>query len=331
MRTFITAVAVGLATLLATAATLPAQAAPPPPDTITPPKGLNLGSTSFFDGFGRQTPGWSLMEYDRSETIDQINGPTGSPNPLFKGTRLQVFVALTQLIYTSNYHPFGGTLAFSAALPIVDYAQAKFSPDSPVKLKSNGINIGDLVWGPIWQSKVYKKNGRPYFVWRTQFIVSSPTGALDPTKNLNQGVKYWAVNPYVTFTFLPTANIEISNRLNYQYNFQGSDFSSPPPIPHYVYKTGQGGDIVYDNFDASYKVLPKLNVGVDGYFLDELSPDKTNGQIVPRSRVNSLYIGPGLHYQFNEGNFINVNSYLPVISNNDSSGVKLNVQILHRF
>jgi hypothetical protein len=315
---------------LMTAATTAALAAAPP-DTITPPKGLNLGSTSFFDAFGRQTPGFTLIEYQRYEDIDKITGPNGQPNPLFSGPKLHVGVTLTQLFYTTDLHPFGGTLAFSAALPVVEYMQAKFASNSIVKLSNNGTNIGDLVWGPIWQSKVYKKNGRPYFVWRTQLIISSPTGALDHSKNLNQGVGFWAINPYVTFSWLPTDKIEISSRFNYQYNFQGSDFSSPPPIPHYVYKNGQGGDIIYDNFTASYKVASGVNIGINGYFLDELSPDKTNGQIVPHSRVNSVYLGPGAHFEITPSNLLNVNLYLPVVNNNDSVGTKGNIQFIHRF
>jgi len=65
------------------------------PDTITTPKGLNLGSTSFFDGFGRQTPGFSFIEYDRYENVNAIDGPTGQPNPLFKDTQIRVYVALS--------------------------------------------------------------------------------------------------------------------------------------------------------------------------------------------------------------------------------------------
>jgi hypothetical protein len=308
-----------------------AKAAHSLPDTITTPKGLNLGSTSFFDGFARQDPGLSVIEYDRYENVDEIDGANGKPNPLFKGTKIRVYVALTQAIYTSNWHPLGGTFAFSAALPIVDYAQSSFAPSSPVKLSNNGTNIGDLVWGPIYQSKVFKKNGRPIFVWRTQFIVSSPTGPVNRAVNINQGTGYWALNPYVTFSFLPTSKIEISNRLNYQYNMQGTEFSNPPPIPHLTYLNGQAGQIVYDNFTASYAVIKNLNVGVDGFVLFQINPDKTNGQIVPGSRRNDLYVGPGLHYVFNAANQVNVNSYLRVINNNDSAGTKLNVQFIHRF
>jgi hypothetical protein len=302
-----------------------------PPNTLSPPKGLNLGSTSFFDGMGRQNRGWSLVEYDRYENLNSINGPSGRPNPLFNGEHIVVGVALTQLIYTTAWSPFGGHLAFSAALPTVDFMQSSFAANSPVKLANNGAGMGDLVWGPIFQSKVYRKDGRPNVVWRAQLIVSSPTGELNRAKDLNPGAGYWAINPYVTFSYFPTAKIELSNRLNYQYNFAGTRFSNPPPIPGFVYRNGQAGQIVYDNFAASYAVLPQVSAGLNGYLLAQLTPDQTNGALVPKSRENELYLGPGAHITFNAANSLNLNSYLKVISNNAVSGPKFNMQIVHRF
>jgi len=96
-----------LAAALFTAAALPTPVAAMP-DTVTPPKGINLGSTSFFDGFGRQTEGWTLIEYDRYESLNTVTGPDGAASPLFKDTKIDVAVALTQLIYTSDWRPFGG-------------------------------------------------------------------------------------------------------------------------------------------------------------------------------------------------------------------------------
>jgi hypothetical protein len=302
-----------------------------PPNTIAPPKGLNLGSTSFFDGFGRQSEGWTLIEYDRFEDLNQIAGPTGAPNPRFKDTKIVVAVALTQLIYTTDWRPFGGHIAFSAALPVVDLMRSSFASDSPVKLANNGIGVGDLVWGPIYQSKVYTRGGRPSLVWRAQLIISSPTGALNKSKDINQGVAYWAINPYVTFSYFPTSKIELSNRLNYQYNFVGTRFSNPPPVPRLVYRNGQAGQLLYDNFAASYALSSQVNLGLDGYLMDQLTPNRTNGQVVPKSRENELYIGPGARLKLNDANSLNLNSYFKVIANNAVSGPQFNIQFTHRF
>jgi hypothetical protein len=302
-----------------------------PPNTISAPKGLNLGSTSFFDGLGRESQGWTMIEYDRFEDLDRINGPTGAPNPKFKGTRIVVGVALTQFIYTTDWRPLGGHFAFSAALPVVDYVRSSFSAESPAKLANNGVGIGDLVWGPIYQSKVYLKAGRPRFVWRAQLIILSPTGEVNRAKNINQGAGFWALNPYVTVSYFPTAKIELSNRLNYQYNFAGSAFSNPPLIPNLVYKDGQAGQLVYDNFAGSYAVTPNLNLGAAGYVLTQLTPNRTNGAIVAGSRENELYLGPGAHLRLDDSNSLNLNAYLKIIAHDAVSGPQFNAQLIHRF
>ncbi len=318
-------------TLAACAVVLSSSAAAGPPNTIAPPKGLNLGSTSFFDGMGRQSQGWTVIEYDRFEDLNTITGPTGAPSPYFRGTKIVVAVALTQLIYTTDWSPFGGHIAFSAALPLVDFVRSSFSTDSPVKLANNGAGIGDLVVGPIYQSKVYTKDGRPSFVWRAQLIVSVPTGEVNRSKDINEGAGYWAINPYVTFSYFPTSRTEFSNRLNYQYNLKSDAFSNPPQIPGLLYKNGQAGQLVYDNFAASYAVVPNLNLGAAGYLLTQLTPNRTNGASVAQSHEKELYLGPGAHFKITQASSLNLNAYLKVISHDAVSGPQFNLQLVNRF
>ncbi len=302
------------------------------PDTISPPKGINLGSTSFFDGFGRTTEGWTLLQYGRYEDLTSINNYQGNANPLFKGTHIQVFVAQTQISYTSNWHPFGGDgVGVSALLPFADFS-SRFDQNSPVKLSNNGFGVGDLNVGPFYQSAyILDAAGRPVFAWRAQLSVVAPTGNVNGQKNLNQGSGAWAINPFVALTWVPLPRVEFSSRINYQYNTQTSTIQSPPPIPGLVYRNGQAGQMVYGNFDVSYAVLPNAYVGLNGYALGELTPDQTNGQIVAHSRETEVSIGPGGRYVFNESNALNVNLYVPVVSRNSTSGLQFNTQFVHRF
>jgi hypothetical protein len=89
--------------------------------------------------------------------------------------------------------------------------------------------------------------------------------------------------------------------------------------------------MIYDNFSTSYTVYRKLDFGINGFFIDQLSPNKTNGQVVGKSRQSEVYIGPGIHYAFSPTSLLNVNLYLPVESANASVGPKFNVQFIHRF
>jgi hypothetical protein len=320
-----------LGILLGTRAAAQAPAIVTLPDTIAPPKALNLGSTSYFDGFGRTTEGWTWLQYGRFEAIDRITDATGGNAPYFKGTSIPVFSALTQICYTSAWQPFGGdAVGFSVAAPLVSL-NSHFAADSPVKLNNNGFGIGDAVWGPTYQSKVYTQDGRPVFSWRFQLIIMSPTGDFNKHDSINQGAGYWGINPYIAATVLPRDTVELSTRFNYQYNLRSALMANPPPIPGVIYRNGQAGQIIYDNFDASLKVAEKLHLGVNGYFLDELTPDRTNGQIVPHALESEVYVGPGGRYVFDKDNALNVNFYLPVESHNGSPGPQVNFQYVHRF
>jgi hypothetical protein len=312
-------------------AAVPAAAQLSLPDIVSPPKGLNLGSTSFFDGFGRTTEGWTWLQYGRYEDIDRITGPDGHNSPNFKGTHIQVFAALTQFSYYTGWHPFGGdNVGFSAAMPLINL-NAHFADSSPVKLASNGFGIGDLVWGPIYQSRPYIADGRPIFSWRCQLLILSPTGDFNKHDAISQGAGMWAINPYIAATYLPTSRLEISTRFNYQYNLETSNFADPPPIPGVVYSSGQAGPIIYDNFDASYQITEKIHLGINGYVLDELTPDRTNHRLVAHSRLSEVAVGPGARYVFDVNTALNMNIYLPVESANGSPGPKLNFQFVHRF
>jgi hypothetical protein len=301
------------------------------PDTIAPPKALNLGSTSFFDGFGRTDEGVSLLEYGRYEDINRITDVNGHNSPYFKGTSIQVFSQLTQVVYTSGWQPFGGdAVGISAQVPLVKLSSS-FAADSPVKLNNNGFGIGDLVWGPSYQSRVYRRAGRPVLSFRLALMIMSPTGSFNRLDNINQSAGYWGINPYLAITYLPTERLELTTRLNYQYNDRSSNFPNPPPIPGLIYRSGQAGQIVYGNIDMSYEVTDKIRLGLNGYFLQSLNADRTNDQAVRSSQVTEFSIGPGARYTFDDHNAVNVNVYFPVVSCNGSPGPQFNFQLIHRF
>lgn len=303
-------------------------AGPPLSSAVTLPPGGNYGSTSYFDGFGRTTEGFTSLTYGRYEDLTKITDANGDKVPVFSGPHLNIFVLLEQVSYTTDWHPFGGGVAFSVATPIADL-NTSFAQGSMVRLKHNGFDIGDTVFGPIYQSKFYRDaQGRPRFAWRFQFIVLAPTGGLNKNVAVNQGSGQWAVNPYISMTLLPTPKWEISTRFNYQYNFTTSDLQAPVSP---TYHNGQAGQAIYDNFDSSYRVLPRTYLGINGYFIDQLSPNKTNGVVVPKSRESEVYVGPGGRFAFNAANALNVNLYFPVEARNATVGTTFNFQYIHRF
>jgi len=50
----------------------------------TQPAGINLGGTSFNDGFGGLTPGWAYVQIAQYSHFDAINYENGKEVPVFK-------------------------------------------------------------------------------------------------------------------------------------------------------------------------------------------------------------------------------------------------------
>jgi hypothetical protein len=330
-----------LAFLLGSPVAAGAQA--PLPDVVKPPSGINLGSTSFYDGFGRTRPGVTLLEYFRWSHNTEISDGDGNENVNFIAPRINAFPDLVQLIVATKWHPFAGAAGFSVLVPWVDL-QSSFAANSPKTLSNNGFGIGDIIAGPIYQSKFFSGEGAekgparksrpgasPYFAYRFQFLVQLPSGKFDPAKSINEGSGYWAVAPYLAATYLPVRRLEMSTRFHYQYNLATDRISNPPPIPGLVYKSGQAGQLLYDNLTTSYKVTRKLYMGANAYGVYQLSPDKTNGINVSGARETQFYLGPGGGCDFGSASTLNVNVYLKVEAHNTASGPSLQLLYIHRF
>ena len=288
------------------------------------PAGIDLGGSSFNDGFGRTTQGFVYQQYLLAQHYDSIAGPNGSESPIFRGTNLNALVSLNQLIYVSPYHMLDGILGAEALLPIV-HLNARFAQDSPTRLTADrGPALGDLTWGVFLQMPPVAWNGRTVFADRFDFDVISPTGQYNRADDINPGSGFWSLNPYWAMTLLPTASTEVSIRLNYLHNFANSDPAGATP-PY------RAGDAAWVNFTASCRILPDVNFGLNGFYFRQFQGDTSMGHTVPNSETTNLSIGPGLMYQADARNALFLNAYLPVIERNTPHGIRLVARWVHVF
>lgn len=288
------------------------------------PAGINLGGSSFMDGFGRTDPGFVYQQYLQIESYSAINDANGRSLPIFQGVEINAVTSLNQFIYVSPFHLFGGALGVDALLPIVDL-NAAFAPTSPEKLTAyRGAALGDLTWGPFLQMPPVTIGGGMVFAERFEFDVISPTGQSNLADNINPSSGFWSLNPFWAMTILPTQNTEFSTRLNYLHNFENSDpAGGAAPF--------RAGDAVWANFTASYKVLPTLNVGLNGYYFQQIQNDTVSGQTSLRSETTNFSLGPGLMYQPDRHDSFFANAYLPVAERNTTSGFHLVFRWIHEF
>jgi hypothetical protein len=297
--------------------------------SVNEPYVINLGGTSFFDAFGKYTPGLIYQQYFQIQHFNSINGTDGNPVPVIKGTDFTALVSLNQFIYVSPYHVLGGVLGGMAILPLVDL-NAAFATDSIVRLKANrGMGVGDITWGPFIAFPPVIRGGRPVFAQRIEFDVVSPTGGYDTSKDINPSSGFWSVNPYWAVTVLPTPKTELSARFNYLHNFSNGHPASSAPLP--TGTTTQAGDAGWVNFTASYEVLPKLNVGLNGYYFKQFTDNQVDGVAQKGTEAESISMGPGATYMFNQSNIGFLNVYLPVVKKNTASGFNVILRYIHAF
>ena len=299
-----------------------AQAAP-----VTEPAGINLGDTSFNDGFSRLSPGWVYQQYFQISHFNAITGADGNVIPASKNMNVNAIASINQLVYVTPYRLLGGSLGATALLPFVDLAA---NPENPsLNLKANGFGIGDLTWGVFLQMPPIISGGRPIFTDRFEFDVISPIGKYNKNKDINQSSGYWSIAPYYAFTILPAPRCELSARLNYLYNFSNNTPASGSPISPRTYT--RAGQAVWINFATSYVAIHGLDVGINGYYFKQFTNDRVDGFAQPNSKVTNLSIGPGISYEPYKSTLFFINDYFPIVEKNTFSGFQLVFRYVHAF
>jgi hypothetical protein len=308
-------VAAGLLTL-GGAALLPAAAAER--------MGINLGTTSFFDGFGGADKGCTVITYIGHDTFNSLNGPNGSKEPL--PAQLDANYIAPQIACSSDITVAGGRLGWNTIVP---FSEQNSGSGAVVPGATNGTGLGDILVGPYIAFAPTIKDGHPVFAHSLELDIITPTGKYNSNIPVNPGNDYWSINPFWRATWLPAHGWEVSWRLNYIHNF---DHLTTPnaafPIPGGVLRNGDGA---WANFTVSREIFKDFYFGVNGYWLKQLTSDTlVAGGKVPNSQQESLYIGPGFHYTIDKHNMVNFNVYLPVRDVNAlSDGYQVNLQYTH--
>lgn len=327
MKKYTTSLARALPVLVLAAAMPAVQA------STLEPSGLNLGGTSYMDGFGKADPGFAYIGLLQYRNNNKFYDNDGNDNPAFAKPHLRSVVMLNQLAYTSDVRVFGGLLGATALLPVVRLA-ASADPASFIPLNApDGTKQGDATLGLFLQMNPVIENGRPVFSQRFEIDVIAPTGQYDTRYTANVGANSWSFNPYWAMTFLPTPALEFSTRLHYLYNYRNTDPGLGPAI-----RDVQAGQAVWANFAASYQVLPNLNVGVNGYWFRQVTDDKLNGGRDPVGgvmargvRTTDLSMGPGALWKAGPKTLVFANVYLPVTVRNTPGGFHMNLRLIQEF
>lgn len=274
---------------------------------------VNLGFTSFLDGGPPAGPGYYFTEYLQYYTSDKL---VDLPVP---GAEVEAFVSLNQFIYQSDQVLLlGGKWGLDIIQPIVHL------DSSPIP--DNGTGLGDLLVGPYLQWDPIMGEHGPLFMHRIELQTIYPTGEYDSDKALNPGSNFFSFNPYWAGTVFFGPKVTSSFRLHYLWN----DENDSPNTPGATKET-QAGQAVHANFAADYELLPRqLRVGVNGYYLRQITDSKVDGKDVP-GEEEVLGIGPGALYSFSQDTHLFANVYVETEAAYRPEGERYVLRLVHHF
>ncbi|BAP45351.1 signal peptide [Pseudomonas sp. StFLB209] len=288
--------------------------------------GLNLGSTSFYDGSPAPAgPGWYLEEYLTYSRASRFNDANGDKLGLPRQD-LEVFAPTTQIIYLGQPWANGAMPGFT----LINTSLAHVDVDDGLNnaALSSRAGLGDLVLGAFLQlPTLTRADGSPVLTQRIEADVSIPVGAYDRERSINPGSNFWSFNPYYAATYWFTPKWSASGRFMYLWNGKNND----PQAGFGDVSDTQAGQALHANLTLQYAVSQAFSVGLNGYWLKQFTDTKVDGHAVSGRREKVWAAGPGMLYAFSKEDVLSVNLYFEQGAENRTEGDKLVLNWLHKF
>lgn len=285
---------------------------------------LNLGLTSFMDGGLPAGGGWYVQQYLQNYSASHLRDKDGNDLGLPRH-ELDYQLALTQLSYLSDLRVGNASLGLNMLVPIIAHIDVDDGLDNAALKARSGV--GDLLIGPFIQFDPIMGPDGPRFVHRIELQVNLPTGEYDRDRDINPGNNAWSFNPYWAATYWFTPKWTASLRAHYLYNGK----NNAPVRALGDLDDMQAGQALHANFTTEYAVTEHLRLGLNGYWLKQLSDTRFDGHEVSGRREKVWAIGPGAMYSFSPDDHLFFNAYFEQDAENRPEGTRVQARYVHHF
>jgi hypothetical protein len=93
----------------------------------------------------------------------------------------------------------------------------------------------------------------------------------------------------------------------------------------------QAGQALHANFATEYEVRPGLRLGINGYWVPQITDMKANVQDVPGTRDAVWTMGPGALHSFSRNDHLMFNTYFEVDGRNRPERTRAVLRYAHHF
>ncbi|WP_278493890.1 SphA family protein [Acinetobacter gyllenbergii] len=285
---------------------------------------VNLGLSSFVDGAVPAGNGWYAQTYFQNYSADSIRDVKGDKVPLPK-SEIDYQSIVQQISYLSDIKLGHGNIGLNMVIPLLAHIDVDDGLNNQAIKTNRGL--GDIVIGPFIQFEPVLGKDGPKFSQRFEFQINLPTGDYDRHRDINPGANALSIDPYWAATYWINPKWTVSTRLHYLYNFKNND-------PNYSFGAAddmQAGQALHANFESSYVVTPQLRLGINGYWLKQITDTQVAGENVKGRREQVWAIGPGAMYSFSPHDHLVANAYFEQDAENRPQGSSVIFRYVHHF
>ncbi|WP_322996542.1 SphA family protein [Castellaniella sp.] len=211
------------------------------------------------------------------------------------GAKVDAWFNAFRYLNVSNYQILGGNWGWHVIAPLV-HQRIEMGGASGTE-----TNLGDITVSPFilsWHSGNWH--------WVTALDIMAPTGKYysgDPLRSIGAG--YWSFEPVFAFTYLNEDGWEASAKFMYNMKTSNNRFRPFENGPKMTYSSG-------DEFHVDWLVGKHFGpwaAGVSGYYLQQTTADKLDGQAISSAmgpwsegRKGRVFaFGPSVNYSAKNG------------------------------